>query len=134
MHRVDLQGNMCTDFSGFTLPMWQEVHDAVAQDPARAVAEAEAIRCGTSGMRDLEQGQHQQQDFGHPGQAQVYSAEGVAGPADARPGGSLQAGQFTTAAQIQQWAVRGGQYQHEGQGEWRGQETLGPGAGAGMFF
>lgn len=120
---------MCTDFSGFTAPLWQEVRDEVAYDPTGAQVLAEAVRASVR----VEM-QQRQQDLDQVGQEQVDVAEGVAGPAYARPGGSGTAGQFTTASQIQRWAAGGGQYQHQGQGQGQGQHDVGMGAGPGMFF
>lgn len=128
---------MCTDFSGFTSPTWQEVGHAVAQDPMRAIAEAEALRAGIAAGQTgqeqqamlQEQGQ-QYQIFGHAAQPQYYAAEDVAGPAYGRPGGSGQAGQFTTASQIQQWTAGGRQDHYSDQA----QQGMAPGAGAGMSF
>lgn len=123
---------MCTDFSGFTLPAWQEVHDDVARDPMRAVAEAEAIRTAAAGqMGQPEQHYHA---FGDAEQQHLDPADGSAGLVHAQPGGTGQVGQFTTALQIQQWTQGGGHYQHADHGQQHGQEAMGSGAGAGMFF
>lgn len=130
MHRANVGGTGCLDFSGDVIPLKDDVEEDVMRDPARALAEAIAFREASL-----------QKDFGVAVQGAMEGVQsttmqpqmwpGEAGPATVafgRSGSSVSsAPQFTTASQIAQWAG-GPQGQAQQQGGW---EQC---SGAGMFF